>query len=111
MKYDNSYGFLGFYIVKPEFRGRGYGLKLWQAGLKYLEGCNVGLDGVVEQQGNYMQSGFKLAYGNIRFEGTGGGEQPEGIGWSILVNCQCVKFLTTTLLFFQLTGKLSWHSG
>ncbi|PSW15642.1 GNAT family N-acetyltransferase [Photobacterium rosenbergii] len=80
VKYDNSYGFLGFYIVKPEFRGKGYGLKLWQAGLQYLEGCNVGLDGVVEQQGNYKQSGFKLAYGNIRFEGFGGGDEPEGIG-------------------------------
>ncbi|AJR06112.1 N-acetyltransferase [Photobacterium gaetbulicola] len=80
VKYDDSYGFLGFYIVKPEYRGRGYGFELWQAGLQYLAGCNVGLDGVVEQQANYKQSGFKLAYGNIRFEGFGGGEEPEGIG-------------------------------
>ena len=29
---------------------------------------NIGLDGVIEQQGNYKKSGFKLAYSNIRFE-------------------------------------------
>ena len=80
VKYSDSYGFLGFYIVKPEHRGKGYGFELWKAGLAYLAGCNVGLDGVVEQQGNYQQSGFKLAYGNIRFEGFGGGDEPEGIG-------------------------------
>jgi len=24
VRYDNTYGFLGFYIVKPQFRGKGY---------------------------------------------------------------------------------------
>ncbi|WP_411361053.1 GNAT family N-acetyltransferase [Pseudidiomarina sp. YC-516-91] len=67
IKYDSSFGFLGFYIVKPAYRGQGYGMQMWQAGLHYLEGCNIGLDGVVEQQQNYKKSGFKLAYGNIRF--------------------------------------------
>ncbi|MGF1681351.1 GNAT family N-acetyltransferase [Photobacterium minamisatsumaniensis] len=77
VKYDKSYGFLGFYIVKPEHRGKGYGLALWKAGLIYLEGCNIGLDGVVEQQANYRQSGFDYAYGNIRYEGIGGGSTPD----------------------------------
>ncbi|MGF1725635.1 GNAT family N-acetyltransferase [Photobacterium nomapromontoriensis] len=80
VKYDSSYGFLGFYIVKPDYRGKGYGLALWKAGLEYLKGCNIGLDGVVEQQENYKQSGFKLAYGNIRFEGFGGGRAPVAAG-------------------------------
>lgn len=70
VKYDDTFGFLGFYIVKPEFRGQGYGFQLWQAGLDYLQGCNIGLDGVVAQQENYLQSGFQLAYRNIRFEGS-----------------------------------------
>lgn len=76
VKYSDSFGFLGFYMVKPEYRGKGYGIQIWNAGLKYLEGLNLGLDGVVEQQENYKKSGFKLAYRNIRFEGTGGGEPP-----------------------------------
>jgi GNAT superfamily N-acetyltransferase len=77
IKYGESFGFLGFYIVKPEHRGKGYGIQIWNAGLKYLEGRNVGLDGVVAQQENYKRSGFKLAYRNIRHEGRGGGNFPE----------------------------------
>ncbi len=46
IKYGESFGFLGFYIVKPEYRGKGYGIQIWNAGLKYLEGRNIGLDGV-----------------------------------------------------------------
>lgn len=83
VKYGDVFGFLGFYIVKPEYRGRGYGLQIWNAGMQYLSGRNVGLDGVVAQQENYKKSGFKFAYPNIRYgyEGAGGGEpkHKEGI--------------------------------
>lgn len=67
--YDNTFGFIGIYIVRPEFRGKGYGLKLFQAGMEYLGSRNIGLDGVVEQQENYVRSGFRLAYRNIRYGG------------------------------------------
>jgi len=73
IKYDDSFGFLGFYIVKPEFRCKGYGIQIWNAALEYLKGCNIALDGVVAQQENYKKSGFTLAYSNIRYEGKGGG--------------------------------------
>jgi ribosomal protein S18 acetylase RimI-like enzyme len=81
VKYGRSFGFLGFYIVKPGYRGKGYGIRIWDAGLKYLEGRNVGLDGVAAQQENYRKSGFKLAYRNIRYEGRGAGKaaRPSGI--------------------------------
>ena len=77
IKYGMTFGFLGFYIVKPGYRGKGYGIQIWNAGLKYLERRNIGLDGVVGQQANYKKSGFKLAYRNIRYEGVGGGNPPE----------------------------------
>ena len=67
--YDDNFGFVGFYIVKPEYRGRGYGLKIWNEAILHLKPQNIGLDGVLAQQSNYMKSGFKLAYRNIRFEG------------------------------------------
>lgn len=27
--YDDKFGFLGFYIVKPEYRDKGFGIKIW----------------------------------------------------------------------------------
>jgi len=80
VKYGSSFGFLGFYIVKPAHRDRGYGIRIWDAGLKYLQGRTVGLDGVVAQQDNYRKSGFQLAYRNVRYEGRGSGEAPRPSG-------------------------------
>ena len=37
--------------------------------MAYLNGCCVGLDGVIDQQANYAQSGFALAGRNTRFSG------------------------------------------
>ncbi len=68
IRYGKDFGFIGFYIVKPEFRGKGFGLRLWQAAMNRLSGRNIGLDGVVAQQENYKQSGFKPAYRNIRYQ-------------------------------------------
>ena len=68
VSYAGRYGFIGLYIVRPEFRGRGYGLRMWQAAMPRLSGHNVGLDGVPAQQGNYAKSGFRLAYRNVRYQ-------------------------------------------
>jgi GNAT superfamily N-acetyltransferase len=70
VRYSDAFGFLGFYIVRPDHRGQGFGYRLWQAGMSYLDGCTVGLDGVVAQQGNYARSGFVLAHRNVRFGGS-----------------------------------------
>lgn len=91
IKYGETFGFLGFYIVKPEYRGKGYGIQIWNAALKYLEGRNIGLDGVVAQQDNYKKSGFKLSYRNIRYEGIGGGTPPPD---SVIVKLSSLPFET-----------------
>jgi Acetyltransferase (GNAT) domain len=70
VNYDARFSFLGFYIVRPDLRGQGYGLRTWTAGLVHAGARTVGLDGVVAQQDNYRESGFALAYRNIRFGGT-----------------------------------------
>lgn len=67
VRYGDGFGFLGFYIVRPEFRGQGHGLALWQAAMARLQPGVVGLDGVVAQQDNYRRSGFVLAHRNIRY--------------------------------------------
>jgi ribosomal protein S18 acetylase RimI-like enzyme len=77
--YGPGFGFLGLYIVKPQFRGRGFGLALWRAALEHLGDRIVGLDGVLAQQENYRKSGFRLAFRNIRQRREGGGAAPHGL--------------------------------
>ncbi|NOQ64765.1 MAG: GNAT family N-acetyltransferase [Methyloprofundus sp.] len=72
VKYGETFGFMGFYIVKPEYRGKGYGIQIWNVGLEYLKERNIGLDGVLEQQENYKKFGFELAYRNIRYAAVSG---------------------------------------
>jgi ribosomal protein S18 acetylase RimI-like enzyme len=72
--YDTRFSFLGFYIVQPQHRGKGLGLKLWREALARHGTALIGLDGVVAQQENYKKSGFQLAYRNIRYRGVVAGQ-------------------------------------
>lgn len=72
--YGAAFGFLGFYICRPDLRGRGLGLALWNEALARRPARTIGLDGVVAQQPNYRKSGFALAHANIRH----GGLKPQG---------------------------------
>jgi len=69
VRYGEQFGFIGLYIVHPEYRGRGFGWEIWQVGMNYLQGVAIGLDGVIAQQSNYQKSGFQYAHRNIRYEG------------------------------------------
>jgi Acetyltransferase (GNAT) domain len=90
VKYGQGLGFLGFYIARQAARGKGYGLRTWQAGMARMAGRNVGLDGVPAQQANYRKSGFRLAWNNIRYEGPPPvGKPPAGIS---LVDARSVPF-------------------
>jgi ribosomal protein S18 acetylase RimI-like enzyme len=106
--YDQHFGFLGFYIVKPQFRGQGLGMKIWQTAMHYLDADrNIGLDGVVAQQDNYKKSGFQIAYNHIRYEGVGGGVIPAGIvelktvPFENLVAYDCQLFPSERSLFLR----------
>ena len=70
------FAFLGFYIVRPELRGRGFGFRTWQAGIARAGVRSIGLDGVVAQQDNYRKSGFVFAYNNVRYGGVPAGLRP-----------------------------------
>ena len=70
VNYGGSFAFLGFYIVREDLRGRGYGLRIWNAAIAHAGPRVIGLDGVVAQQQNYRKSGFELAYANVRYGGT-----------------------------------------
>ncbi|MBP7117868.1 MAG: GNAT family N-acetyltransferase [Candidatus Cloacimonetes bacterium] len=77
VNYGNVFGFIGFYIVDPEYRGLGYGRLVWDYAINRLIGIPIGLDGVVMQQDFYARSGFKLAHRNIRFKGIARNCQPQ----------------------------------
>jgi hypothetical protein len=68
VRYGNRYGFVGFYIVQEEYRGKGYGVKIWQHALNHLGQCVSGLDGVPAQIKNYRKSGYAYQYKQMRFE-------------------------------------------
>lgn len=70
VRYEKHFGFVGFFIVRPELRRQGYGMQMWQAAMERLSGRTVGLDGVPAQQDNYRKSGFHLAHRNVRYQGA-----------------------------------------
>ena len=47
MNDDDHFDFLGFYIVGPDLRGRGYGMWLWQAASALAGARTMGLDAAV----------------------------------------------------------------
>src|SRR4029077_19916004 len=70
VNYDARFAFLGFYIVRPDLRGRGYGLRMWSAAIAHAGTRGVGLGGVVAQQQNYRKADFAVASANIGYAAT-----------------------------------------
>ena len=95
--YDGRFGFMGFFIVKPEFRGHGYGNSLWHARkerlLSRLEpGAAIGLDGVFNMQAYYAKGGFAFSHRDIRFQSTGAPAAPDASPDVSLVPLSKVSF-------------------
>ena len=60
VKYNQSYGFIGLFIVKKNFRHKGYGLKLWKHALQYLKDIDcIGLEAAPNRLNDYAKWGFK----------------------------------------------------
>jgi GNAT superfamily N-acetyltransferase len=79
VSYGDSFGFIGFYIIRKELRGKWYGVELGKKAMSYLGTRAIGIDGVVRKIKNYEKFGFVLAHRNIRYEGRGGGSASSGI--------------------------------
>lgn len=67
VRYGAGFGFVGLYICHPDFRGKGLGRRVWDAGMAHLADRVIGLDGVLEQQANYGRMGFHPAYETVRW--------------------------------------------
>jgi ribosomal-protein-alanine N-acetyltransferase len=69
IKYNNIYGFIGLYIVRPEYRGQGYGHRLWEQALRHLQDVKcVGLEAASHLITNYAEWGFKTSSQTIRWQ-------------------------------------------
>jgi len=72
VSYDDDFGFMGFFIVKPEYRGQGLGRKLWTHRRDTLQsrlhdGAAIGMDGVVDMQPFYASGGFVHQFADVRY--------------------------------------------
>ena len=73
--YDGRFGFMGLFIVRPEWRRAGFGARLWSERLRRLKarlrpGAVIGMDGVFAMVPFYEKGGFRLAHKDLRFAGT-----------------------------------------
>jgi GNAT superfamily N-acetyltransferase len=66
VRYGDAFAFMGFYVVEPSHRGRGFGLELTHARLEHLGDRITGADGVVENLATYRRIGLELAWLNTR---------------------------------------------
>jgi GNAT superfamily N-acetyltransferase len=66
-----SFGFIGLYIVHPDYRCGGYARRLGKAAIigHLSDVACIGLDGVLERQEDYQAVGFNYAHLNARYCG------------------------------------------
>lgn len=79
--YDGAFGFMGLFIVRPRFRGQGFGRMLWLARVRLLQarlrsGAAIGLDGVPARQDWYARGGFRFSHRTLRYQGQGAASEP-----------------------------------
>lgn len=74
--YGDAFGFMGFFIVRPDLRGQGIGRDFWtwrrdrlRARLK--PDAPIAMDGVFDMQPFYARGGFQFTHRNLRMAGTG----------------------------------------
>ncbi|WP_211338044.1 GNAT family N-acetyltransferase [Mangrovibacterium diazotrophicum] len=76
VSYEGEFGFMGFFIVKPEYRGTGIGRQLWFQRRDLLlsrlrPGASIGMEGVVDMQAFYAKGGFRLVFRDERYRRNG----------------------------------------
>lgn len=75
VSYGGRFGFMGFFIVRPDLRGQGIGRDFWywrrDLLLDRLEsGAAIGMDGVFAMQPFYRSGGFEFSHRNLRMTGV-----------------------------------------
>jgi predicted GNAT family N-acyltransferase len=97
VSYAGKAGFVGLFIVKPEWRGCGLGREFWRFFCERLVGrlqpdAPLSLDGVFAMQPFYAASGFVFTHRNLRMAGVGVAARPD----SRLVELKTLPFQTVS---------------
>lgn len=80
--YGGAFGFMGFFIIRPELRGQGLGAQLWHERVRLLRqrlraGAPIGMDGVFDMQPFYANGGFTFHHRSPRMAGVGVSCRPD----------------------------------
>lgn len=69
VRYNSSYGFIGLFLVVPEYRGNGYGVELWRHALDHLADLPcIGLEAAINRIDDYSCWGFKPSSPTTRWQ-------------------------------------------
>lgn len=93
VSYEGRFGFMGFFIVRPDHRSKGIGRQLWfhrrDLLISRLQApAVIGMDGVFDMQDFYARGGFAFCNRDLRFEGVGAATTPA----DMLVDLSAVAF-------------------
>ncbi len=74
LSYGGRAGFMGLFIMRPDYRGRGLGRVLWYERLHRLRSrlqptAWIGMDGVFAMAPFYAAGGFHYLYRDLRYQG------------------------------------------
>ena len=77
VRYNAAYGFIGLFLVVPEQRGKGYGVRLWRHALAHLaEVPCIGLEAAPDRIADYSGWGFVPASPTTRWGRVAAGDAP-----------------------------------
>jgi ribosomal protein S18 acetylase RimI-like enzyme len=68
--FSRDYAHIGHYLVSPEQRGQGWGLRVWEEGLRHAGARTIGGDGMPAQENNYAKWGLITQYRTDRLIGV-----------------------------------------
>ena len=81
VNYDDSFAYLGHYLVRSDLRGFGYGISTWNAAIGHAGNRTIGLESGDEHLEKYRCAGFVDAY---RTQHLAGRVQPSAMPKGVL---------------------------